>query len=88
MILATDTIVILKTEDSFYGKVEVPAIVKYWDEENEAYEMNVYFPTYGRGAVQKHIGWWVVSPDEIDRVIGTARVENEEKCKEAYRLIS
>lgn len=73
MRLATNTIVILDTTDIVFGKLRVPAIIRYYDEINDAYEVNVLTPTNGSCATMSDLHWWTVRRHEIAEVIGMAR---------------
>ncbi len=70
------TIIIVETTDALYGKVRVPGIVRYYDEEIGAYEVNVFLPTSeGRPAGASDIGWWTINEYEISQDVGLASAE-------------
>lgn len=52
----TGDIVLIETEDLFVGKVRSPAIVRYYDERHDAYEVNVLLRPDEHAARQLDVG--------------------------------
>ncbi len=70
-----NTIVIVETTDAVFGQVRVPGIIRYYDEEISAYEVNVFLPTGdGRPGEAEDVHWWTISEDEIAQTVGLASI--------------
>lgn len=73
--IKTDDIIIVDATDAFRGKVVAPGIVRYYDEKNDVYEVNVLLPAGEGCAHEGDICWWAITADEISAVVGHAEVE-------------
>lgn len=72
---STDEIVLIKTEDSRLGSVFIPAIVRYYDSDHDAYEVNALLPAHRHAATRDDIAWWTVNESEIVQSLGKATTE-------------
>jgi len=76
----TGDIVLISTVDAVYGKVEVPAVVRYYCEHHGSYEVNALVCA-GDGCASG-ASWWTVRPHEIDRYLARAFVQRNDPTKE------
>lgn len=71
----TNDLVIIETFDLYLGNVRVPAIVRYYDERCDAYEVNALIPPGEMCADQRDIRWWIVTENEIAACYGQMRTD-------------
>ena len=72
----TGDIVLVKTHDPMFGAVTVPAVVRYYDKTNGAYELNVYLDDGSSPADQSNIHWWTVTDHEIAMKVGEVSIQD------------
>jgi hypothetical protein len=67
-------IVVVTTTDVEFGKVRVPAVVRFKHDIVNVYEVNAFLDVGPRPGVNKP-RWWTVSAAEIECSVGKAYVE-------------
>lgn len=84
----SNEIVLIDTIDPLYGRVRLPALVRYEHPEHPGYyEVNAVLPCGGHAVGPRELLWWTVRADEIVQSLGLAVVEHGPQARVSGRWV-
>jgi len=73
----TNEIVIIDTSDALYGRIRMPAVIRFEHENHpDIYEINALIPTGADAAGPRDMAWWTNREEEIAQSWGMAVIEH------------
>lgn len=84
----TNEIVIIETTDAQYGRIRMPAIIRFEHPDHPGYyEINAVIPTGGDAAGPRDMAHWTIREEEIAQSLGIAVVEHGPQPRASGRWI-